>query len=922
MAFLKTLFDGNEREVVKLRRTVVATNAFEPEIAALSDADLQAKTPAFKARLAAGEALDDMLPEVFAVCREAGKRILNMRHFDVQIMGGQVLHEGKVAEMKTGEGKTLVATLAVYANALLGRGVHLVTVNDYLARRDAEWMAPLYNFLGLSVGVIQHDLQPAQRREAYNADITYVTNNEVGFDYLRDNMAWQLSDMVQRELYFAIVDEVDSILIDEARTPLIISGQGQDATELYAKFAQIIPRLVKDEDFTVDEKAHAVPITEKGVAKVERMLGIQNLYDQRNLELTHQLNAALKAWNLFHNEQQYIVKDGEVIIVDEFTGRLMYGRRYSDGIHQAIEAKEKLSVRSEDQTLATITFQNYFRLYSKLGGMTGTAKTEEREFRDIYGLDVVVIPTNRGVARTDQGDIVYKSENAKFEAVVDEIIAEHEKGRPVLVGTRSIEKSERLATLLRRRGVECEVLNAKYHEREAEIIKDAGQRGAVVIATNMAGRGVDIKLGEGVAEMGGLHIIGTERHESRRIDNQLRGRAGRQGDPGSTRFYVSLEDEVMRLFGAERIQNIMNAVGFTDETPIEAKLITRSFERAQSKVENHNYEVRKQVLEYDDVMNKQREVIYAERRKVLHGESLRDFMLQTLGEKVDQAVDQNAPENVHPSEWDLDAILAEIELIYPVREKIAVADLEKLDRDGMKAKLYEISVAAYEQKESELTPEIMRVIESQYIMLPTIDRLWVDHLYVMDALKTGIGLRGYGQKDPRVEYEKEAYEIFEDLKNNIADEAIKAVFRVVVERSEDAPPGGLAGAAGGPMGALAGGNGAGGNGGGAGGNGGSNGHANFQALPNGSLAPQPVAEPQTVPAQPQPQPQLQSRLDPAYAQKLLGPIPGEHKRELHTNLGEEEPKRPKQNETAKVGRNELCPCGSGKKFKRCHGVTA
>jgi preprotein translocase subunit SecA len=470
MAFLKTLFDGNEREIAKLRRTVVATNAFEPEIAALSDADLQAKTPAFKARLAAGEALDDMLPEVFAVCREAGKRILNMRHFDVQIMGGQVLHEGKVAEMKTGEGKTLVATLAVYANALLGRGVHLVTVNDYLARRDAEWMAPLYNFLGLSVGVIQHDLQPAQRREAYNADITYVTNNEVGFDYLRDNMAWQLADMVQRELYFAIVDEVDSILIDEARTPLIISGQGQDATELYAKFAQIIPRLVKDEDFTVDEKAHAVPITEKGVAKVERMLGIQNLYDQRNLELTHQLNAALKAWNLFHNEQQYIVKDGEVIIVDEFTGRLMYGRRYSDGIHQAIEAKEKLNVRSEDQTLATITFQNYFRLYSKLGGMTGTAKTEEREFRDIYGLDVVVIPTNRGVARTDQGDIVYKSENAKFEAVVDEIIAEHEKGRPVLVGTRSIEKSERLASLLRARGVDCEVLNAKYHEREAEII--------------------------------------------------------------------------------------------------------------------------------------------------------------------------------------------------------------------------------------------------------------------------------------------------------------------------------------------------------------------------------------------------------------------------------------------------------------------
>ncbi len=903
MAFLKTLFDGNEREISRLRRTAVATNALEAEISALDDAALQSKTVEFKARLAglekeeARQALEAMLPEVFAVCREAGKRVLAMRHFDVQIMGGHVLHEGKVAEMKTGEGKTLVGTLAVYANALLGRGAHVVTVNDYLARRDAEWMGPLYNFLGLSVGVIQHDLTPEQRRAAYNSDITYVTNNEVGFDYLRDNMAWQLGDMVQRELYFAIVDEVDSILIDEARTPLIISGQGQDATELYAKFAQIVPRLTKDEDFTVDEKAHAVPITEKGVAKVERILGIQNLYDQRNLELTHQLNAALKGWNLFHKDQQYIVKDGEVIIVDEFTGRLMYGRRYSDGIHQAIEAKEGLKVRSEDQTLATITFQNYFRLYEKLAGMTGTAKTEEREFRDIYGLDVVVIPTNMAVARADQGDIVYKSENAKFEAVVDEILREHEKGRPVLVGTRSIEKSERLASILRRRGVECEVLNAKYHEREAEIIKDAGQPAAVTIATNMAGRGVDIKLGEGVAGQGGLHIIGTERHESRRIDNQLRGRAGRQGDPGSTRFYVSLEDEVMRLFGAERIQGIMNMVGFTDETPIEAKIISRSFERAQSKVENHNYEIRKQVLEYDDVMNKQREVIYDERRKVLRGESLRDFMLQSLSEKVDQAVDRSAPENVHPSEWDLEEVLTELELVFPVRERVTVADLEKLDRDAMKKRLDELALAAYEAKETELGPEIMRVIESQYIMLPIIDRLWVDHLYVMDALKTGIGLRGYGQKDPRVEYEKEAYEIFEDLKNNIADEAIKAVFRVVVERTDpNAPPSEM------PIGdALA----------------ANNGHRNgngapqpaFEALPNGSLAP-PMAEPAQA-----------ARLDPAYAQKLLGPVPGETKRQMHTNLGDTEPKRPAKSD-AKVGRNEICPCGSGKKFKRCHGVTA
>jgi preprotein translocase subunit SecA len=908
MAFLKTLFDGNEREVTRLRRTVAATNAFEPEISALSDAELQAKTAEFRSRLAAGEALDDMLPEVFAVCREAGKRTLNMRHFDVQIMGGQVLHEGKVAEMKTGEGKTLVATLAVYANALLGRGVHLVTVNDYLARRDAEWMSPLYHFLGLTVGVIQHDLPPPERRAAYESDITYVTNNEVGFDYLRDNMAWRLEDMVQRQLYFAIVDEVDSILIDEARTPLIISGQGQDATELYAKFAQIVPRLVKDEDFTVDEKAHAVPITEAGVAKVERMLGIQNLYDQRNLELTHQLNAALRAWNLFHKDQQYIVKDGEVIIVDEFTGRLMYGRRYSDGIHQAIEAKERLNVRSEDQTLATITFQNYFRLYDKLAGMTGTAKTEEREFRDIYGLDVVVIPTNRLVARDDKGDIVYKSENAKFEAVVDEIIAEHEKGRPVLVGTRSIEKSERLASILRKRGVECEVLNAKYHEREAEIIKDAGQHGAVTIATNMAGRGVDIKLGEGVAGLGGLHIIGTERHESRRIDNQLRGRAGRQGDPGSTRFYVSLEDEVMRLFGAERIQSIMGMVGFTDDTPIEAKMISRSFERAQSKVENHNYEIRKQVLEYDDVMNKQREIIYAERRKVLKGESLRDFMLQTLAEKVEQAVDQNAPDNVHPSEWDLAEIITELELTFPIAGKIAVADLEKLDREAMKARLNEVAVEAYEHKEAELTPEVMRVIESTYIMLPIIDRLWVDHLYVMDALKTGIGLRGYGQKDPRVEYEKEAYEIFEDLKNNIADEAIKAVFRVVVEHAQPGDPQAETGAIGTQGGvtapldaALAGTN---GNGAGNG-----NGAFAFEPLPSGSLVPEPEAA-----AQP-------ARLDSAYAQRLLGPPPGDHKRNVHTNRTETEPKKPAKTDS-KVGRNELCPCGSGKKFKRCHGLTA
>ncbi len=879
MAFLKGIIDGNEREVARLRRTARAVNEFEAEIAALSDADLQAKTAEFRSRLEQGESLDDMLPEAFAVVREASKRTVGMRHFDVQIMGGQVLYEGRIAEMKTGEGKTLVATLPVYARALEGRGVHLVTVNDYLARRDAEWMGPIYTFLGLTVGVIQHGLDSAQRRAAYNCDVTYVTNNEVGFDYLRDNMAWQVEDLVQRELYFALVDEVDSILVDEARTPLIISGPSQESGELYDKFAQIVPRLKKGEDYTVDEKAHAVPITEAGVAKVEKMLGIQNLYEQRNIELTHQLNAALKAWNLFHRDQQYIIKEGEVIIVDEFTGRLMYGRRYSDGIHQAIEAKEGIKVRGEDQTLATITFQNLFRLYDHLAGMTGTAKTEEREFRDIYGLDVVVVPTNMPMIRKDNSDIVYKSEKAKFDAVVDEIIAEHQKGRPVLVGTRSIEKSELLAALLRRKGVECNVLNAKYHEQEAEIVKDAGQEGQVTIATNMAGRGTDIKLGEGVATNGGLHIIGTERHESRRIDNQLRGRSGRQGDPGSSRFYVSLEDEVMRLFGGERMTNIMERVGFTDEQPIESGLVTKSIQRAQGKVENHNYEIRKHVLEYDDVMNKQRTIIYADRRATLEAKfDSRTFMLQTLEAKVDEAVEENAPENAHPSEWDLDEMLNALELIFPIKRELSVTDIAGKDREEIRRILREHARAAYEKKEKEVTPEILRVVEQRYLLLPIIDRQWVDHLYVMDHLKTGIGLRGYGQKDPRVEYEKEAFEIFESLKNNIADEAIKGVFRVVIEHGPPQPqmmPG-----------------------------------QQFEPIPSGELVPQPVAAGNALP--------------PEQVEQMLGPMPGSGRRvqQFHTNKDDEAPARPMQREQPKVGRNEMCPCGSGKKYKRCHGAAA
>ena len=882
MAFLKSLVDGNERDVARLRRTARAVNAFDEQFSALPDAELQAKTAEFKNRLEQGEPLDAMLPEVFAVVREAGKRTVGMRHFDVQIMGGQVLYEGRIAEMKTGEGKTLVATLPVYARALEGRGVHVVTVNDYLARRDADWMGAIYQYLGLSVGVIQHGLDSAERRAAYNCDVTYATNNEVGFDYLRDNMAWQVEDLVQRELYFALVDEVDSILIDEARTPLIISGPSQEATELYEKFAQIIPRLKKVEDFTVNEKAHAVPITEAGVARVEKMLGVGNLYDQRNIELTHQLNAALRAWNLFHRDQQYIVKDGEVIIVNEFTGRLMLGRRYSDGIHQAIEAKEGIKVRGEDQTLATITFQNLFRLYEHLAGMTGTAKTEEREFRDIYSLDVVVVPTNMPMVRKDNSDIVYKSERAKFEAVVDEIIEEYKKGRPVLVGTRSIEKSELLAAMLRRKGVECNVLNAKYHEQEAEIIKDAGQDAQVTIATNMAGRGTDIKLGDGVARNGGLHIIGTERHESRRIDNQLRGRSGRQGDPGSSRFYVSLEDEVMRLFGGERMTNIMERVGFTDEQPIESGLVSKSIQRAQGKVEAHNYEIRKHVLEYDDVMNKQRSVIYADRRANLEGKfDSRTFMLQTLDAKVDEALEENAPENAHPSEWDLDEMLNALELVFPIKRTTNAADLAGKDREEIRRLLGAKAIEAYETKEKEVTPEILRVVEQKYLLLPIIDRQWVDHLYVMDHLKTGIGLRGYGQKDPRVEYEKEAFEIFESLKNNIADEAIKGVFRVVIEQGP--PPQELQPYPPGPQ---------------------------FEPIPSGEVIPQPVS--------------VGGNVSSAGLEQILGPAPGTGRRvqQFHTNKDDEEPAKPVQRDQPKVGRNELCPCGSGKKFKRCHGAAA
>jgi preprotein translocase subunit SecA len=887
---LRTWVDGNDREVARLRKVAVRINELEPSVQALDDEALAAKTAEFRRRLEAGETLDDLLVEAFAVCREAARRTLGMRHFDVQLIGGIVLHEGKVAEMRTGEGKTLVATLPVYLNALEGKGVHVVTVNDYLAKRDAEWMGPVYRFLGLSVGVIQHFMPPPERRAAYASDVTYVTNNEAGFDYLRDNMAPHLAYCVQRDLHYAIVDEVDSILIDEARTPLIISGSPEavlgpnykDPSHLYEFFARtVMPQLRKDEDYTVDEKMHAVPITEAGIAKVEKILGIQNLYDPANLELAHQLQAALKAKELFRRDEQYVVKDGEIIIVDEFTGRLMYGRRYSDGIHQAIEAKEGIKVKSEDQTLATITFQNYFRLYRKLAGMTGTAKTEEREFRDIYGLDVIAIPTNQPVRRIDYDDVVYKNEAGKFRAVIEEIVERHATGQPILVGTRSIEKSERLSAMLAKRGIDHNVLNAKYHEKEAEIIKDAGQRGKVTIATNMAGRGVDIKLGDGVAALGGLHIIGTERHESRRIDNQLRGRAGRQGDPGSSRFYVALDDELMRIFGGERIRSTMELFKLDDDTPIEAKILTKSIENAQKKVEAHNYEQRKHVLEYDDVMNKQRGVIYAERRRVLEGHNLRPSLREMLRTKVAQIVAANCPDNVHPHEWDRAQILTDLETsLRGIRKRVAPEALAPLSKEEMIDLLAREADAMYTDKEERLVArypdldaaalrEALRNLE-RATMLQIIDRLWIDHLYTMDTLRQGIGLRGWGQKDPRVEYEREAFELFEDLKAAIQEEFLSAMFagddfHLVVSQ---APPPAQAG--------------------------------------TGDGQPLPAAPAGAGPGGPAGLPP-----DPAALRRF---------ERLHTNRDDAAAPQPVRKTEKKVGRNDPCPCGSGKKYKKCHGL--
>lgn len=834
LQFLKSKFDRNARELKRLGEIVKHINSLEPDCQRLSDAELRRKTDEFRQRLQDGQTLDDLLPEAFAVVREASRRTLNMRHFDVQLMGGIVLHEGRIAEMKTGEGKTLVATLPAYLNALTGQGVHVITVNDYLARRDAEWMGKVYEFLGLSVGVIVHGLSFEERRAAYHSDITYGTNNEFGFDYLRDNMVVDVSQLVQRELNYAIVDEVDSILIDEARTPLIISGAAEDSARHYVRFAQIAPQLRAERDYTVDERAKTIAMTEEGLARVEKILGIENLFDEQHFELNHYLNQALKAKEFFVRDRDYVVTNGEVVIVDEFTGRLMPGRRYSEGLHQAIEAKEGVAVLQESQTLASITYQNYFRMYNKLAGMTGTAKTEEQEFIKIYNMDVVVIPTNMPMIRVDYPDAVYKTEKAKFEAVVREIEERHKTGQPLLVGTISIEKSEMLSRMLQAKGIPHQVLNAKNHEKEAEIVSQAGQKGMVTIATNMAGRGTDIVLGEGVKELGGLHVIGTERHESRRIDNQLRGRSGRQGDPGSSRFYVSLEDDLMRLFGSDRVMGLMERLGWEDHEAIDHPQISKAIENAQKKVEFRHFEIRRQVLEYDDVLNKQREVIYAQRRRVLLNEEIGDHIEEIFATVFQRLAEHYADEKLKADEWDLDGLLKAYEEITGHSSALTVQQLQGMTSAEIAESLREEALAVYARREEEYGPEIMRRIE-KLVLLQVTDNRWMEHLREIDDLREGIGLRALGQKDPLMEYRFEAFQMFQQLVANIQEDCLKLLFRV---RLVD-------------------------------------------------------------PAQAQPKDRLQG------AQYQGGD-------------GEAAKPQPRKVEK-KVGRNDPCPCGSGKKYKKCCG---
>jgi preprotein translocase subunit SecA len=777
------------------------------------------------------------LPEAFATVREASMRTLNMRHFDVQLIGGIVLHQGKIAEMKTGEGKTLAATLPAYLNSLTGNGVHVITVNDYLARRDTEWMGTIYKFLGLSVGTILHGLDDRERQAAYSSDITYGTNNEFGFDYLRDNMKFDRRSLVQGQLNFAIVDEVDSILIDEARTPLIISGPAEKSTDLYYQINNLIPRLSKEADYTIDEKARSAILTEDGVAKAEKLLQVDNLFDPKYIELLHHINQALKAHTLFKRDVDYIVKSGEVIIVDEFTGRLMPGRRYSEGLHQALEAKEGVKIENENQTLATVTFQNYFRMYNKLAGMTGTADTEATEFKKIYDLEVVVIPTNKPMVRKDFPDAIYKTRREKFNAVLDEIVELYKSGQPVLVGTISIDVSESLSKKLKKRGIKHEVLNAKNHEKEAEIIAQAGQMGAVTISTNMAGRGTDIVLGEGVTDLGGLHILGTERHESRRIDNQLRGRSGRQGDPGSSRFYLALEDDLLRIFGGERITGIMEKLGMEEGEPIEHNMISRAIENAQSKVEGHNFDIRKQLLEYDDVMNQQREVIYRQRREALSGKDLKEEIREMIRDKAEEIADTFAADNPHAEEWDLKEIRDAVYKQFNFRlNGFDEQTLDGLNRDGLAEMIYEEAEKIYQDRESAIGSEEVRQLE-RYVMLQTVDNLWKDHLLSMDHLKEGIGLRGYAQQNPLIVYKKEGYELFNDMIERIKEETLGILYRIQ------------------------------------------------------------IAEPQKMDRYRQPREQQLS----------------------FSGGGESVQQKPAKRSAKKVGRNAPCPCGSGKKYKKCCG---
>ncbi len=817
----------NKRDLKKLQPYASAINELEPHIKKLDNNQIKFKTAEFREKLNQGATLDDMLIEAFAVVREVAKRTINMRHFDVQLMGGVVLHQGKIAEMKTGEGKTLVATLPVYLNALEGKGVHIITVNDYLAKRDTEWMGPIYNFLGLEVGTIQHEMPDFERKEAYKKDVTYGTNNEFGFDYLRDNMKFRLSDLAQREHHYGIVDEVDSILIDEARTPLIISGPTEESTSIYYRVDNLVRRLHKEKDFKVDEKTRTVVLTEEGVAVSEKSLNVKNLYDLTNMDQIHAINQALKAHNLFKRDVDYMLKEGKVIIVDEFTGRLMPGRRYSDGLHQALEAKEKVRIEEEYQTLASITFQNYFRMYDKLAGMTGTAVTEAVEFQSIYKLDVVEIPTNKTLRRYENPDVIYRTANEKWNAVVEEIIDNNKKGRPVLVGTISIENSEHLSSLLRKRGIQHIVLNAKYHEMEAKIVAQAGRVAAVTLATNMAGRGVDILLGgnpeflarenlrkkginfeeilkeewekaleesrrimdvehEKVIELDGLHIIGTERHEARRIDNQLRGRSGRQGDPGSSRFYLSLEDDLMRIFGSERISSLMARIGMEEGTPIEHKMVSRAIERAQKQVEGQNFSIRKHLLEYDDVMNKQRASIYQLRKEILHGKSMKGYIQELITTIVDWIMENHTHKDKSPEDWDVEGFKKAFGAQFGFDFEELSVDWDTINHEELREKTLKTLIDIYDEKEKIIGEEQMREFE-RIIMLQIIDSQWKDHLLGMDYLKEGIGLRGYGQRDPLVEYKKESYEMYQAMMDRIEDEIIRYLYLLQPIQEEELP---------------------------------------------------------------------------------------------------------------------------------------